>query len=218
MLEPPTHTGVDDVHAHPRHVGHRWLDLMLALTAIFISGVSLYVAVEHGRIERQLVQENAQLVQANSWPFLQIDGNYSDRTPTRISLVNAGIGPAKLERLRVFYRGEPVGDIRALLQQCCGLPADAAARKAVAPNGLMIADPSKSVLRPGQERPLIVIDADPDRHALADAFLKASRAISYQACYCSVFDVCWMSNLSGLQPHEVASCPTDGQDFNQDAD
>lgn len=118
----------------------------------------------------------------------------------------------------MFYRGQPVGDIHALLEQCCGLPADAAGRRAMAPTGFLVANPAGSVLRPGEERPLIVIDADPDRHALADAFLKAPRVISYQACYCSVFDVCWMSNLSGLQPHDVANCPMDGRDFNQDTE
>lgn len=218
MFEPPTHTGVDDVHAHPRHVGHRSLDLILALTAIFISGVSLYVAMEHGRIEQQLVRENAQLVQANSWPFLQLDAEYSDQEPTRIALVNAGIGPAKLERFTVSYQGRPVSDIQTLLTQCCGLPADRAARKTMLPNGLMVASPSRSVIRPGEQRPLIVIEAGPDRRVLADAFLKASRSITYEACYCSVFDVCWMSSLTGLRPREIAACPQEGRDFNQDSE
>lgn len=207
MFEPPTHTGVDEVHAHPRHSGHRWLDLILALTAVFISGVSLTVAIEHGRIERQLVQ-------ANSWPFLQIEGNYSTRSATQITLVDAGIGPAKLESLAVLYKGAPVDDLFVLLERCCDLPKPPAERHAVLPDGLSINDAVGEVLRPGQVRSVMSIPGSPDNHALSERFLAASTDITYRACYCSVFDQCWMSNLSGLHPRSVAACPAEPHDFN----
>ncbi|MBE7209687.1 MAG: hypothetical protein INR65_01590 [Gluconacetobacter diazotrophicus] len=220
-LEPPVHTGVDDVHAHPRHVGHRWFDLIIALTAIFISGVSLYVAVEHGRIEQQLVQENAKLVEgnarlveANSWPFLQLDSHYSDNRRSTISVVNAGIGPAKLETLQVFYGGRPEPDVYALLRDCCGLPADPAARTGLAPNGIQVSTVADSVLRPGETDVFIAVDATPEQHVLGVAFGKAAPAITFRACYCSVFDNCWISDLRGLKPEPVASCPAGAPNFN----
>ncbi len=207
MSEPPIQTGVDHVHAHPRPVGHRSIDLILALSAVFISAVSLYVAVEHGRIERQLVQ-------ANSWPFVQIDGQYSTHRDTRIALVNAGIGPAKLETFQVFYRGKPVPDLYTLLHLCCGLASTPDGRRAQFPAGLSISDPANQVLRPGQDSAVIQIPASPEQHDVSELFLTASDSIAFRACYCSVFDQCWISNLASLRPREVRRCPSDIQNFN----
>lgn len=215
MLEPPIHTSVDHVHAHPRHVGHRWIDLILALTAVFISGVSLYVAVEHGRIEQQLVHANAQLVQANSWPFLQIDGQYSRQSTTRISLVNAGIGPAKLETFEVLYQGQPIGDFYTLMQRCCGLATTPDGRRVQFPAGLSLAYRAKQVIRPGESQLVMEVPASPDQHDVSERFLKESKSITYRACYCSVFNQCWISNLAGLQPAPAATCPTGTSSFNE---
>ncbi len=209
MSEPPIQTGVDHVHAHPRPVGHRWIDLILALSAVFISAVSLTVAVEHGRIERQLVQ-------ANSWPFLQIDSNYSTHAQTRILLVNAGIGPAKLETFQVLYQGRPVPDLYTLLRLCCGLAATPEDRKAQFPNGLSISEEGNQVFRPGEDRSVMVVPASPERHDVSERFLKASDAITFKACYCSVFDQCWISDLASLRPREVRACPFNVQNFNHD--
>ncbi|MCQ8276877.1 hypothetical protein NFI95_00235 [Acetobacteraceae bacterium KSS8] len=220
----PTQTGVDDVHAHPRHVGHRRLDLILALTAVFISAVSLYVAIEHGETERALVEANAQLVEANSWPFLQVEGSYSDKRETTIRVVNAGIGPAKLQSLEVLLDGKPVTDIAALLHACCGVSSDKAERHRQMPDGLAIYTLDHEVMRPGQSSVLINL---PPPHADdgADAtppvgarFRAAANRISYRACYCSVFDTCWMSDLASLQPKPVAQCRTDIRSFNDDAE
>lgn len=139
MLEPPVQTVVDDVHAHPRHVGHRGIDLMLALTALFISGISLYVAVDHGHTEQKLVAENAQLVQAACWPFLQLDQHYRRRGTSRIAVINAGGGLAKLQSLEVLYHGTMVPSLSALLTLCCGYASTPAARALQFPGGLSMA-------------------------------------------------------------------------------
>ena len=217
MSEPPIHTGVDHVHAHPRHVGYRPLDLILALLAVFISAVSLYVAIDHGRTEQKLVQANAQLVQANSWPFLQVDDQFSTSSPTQIALVNAGIGPAKLESLQVLFHGQPVEDFYTLLKLCCGLSSNANDRKAQMPGGFAIYDAENQVLRPGERRLLMVVPATPTQHEISDRFLKASTDIQYRACYCSVFDQCWTSDLMTLKPQTAAACPVGMPGFNQNA-
>ena len=209
MSEPPIETGVDHVHARPRPVGHRWIDLILALSAVFISAVSLTVAIEHGRIERQLVQ-------ANSWPFLQVDKEYSTHTATRILLVNAGIGPAKLDTLQVLYQGRPVSDLYTLLRLCCGLAATPEGRQAQVPSGLSIFEQDNQVFRPGENRSLMVVPASPERHDLAELFLKASDAVTFEACYCSVFDQCWISDLVSLHPREVRACPSNVRNFNHE--
>src|SRR4051812_27806085 len=41
-------------HSHGHHTGVRWLDLILAGSAIFISVVSLVISIHHGRTMEQL--------------------------------------------------------------------------------------------------------------------------------------------------------------------
>src|SRR4051812_31961149 len=99
LSEPPVETGADDIQARPRRTGVGWFDLVLALSAIFISAVSLAVAIEHGRTERDLVA-------ASSWPFLRalISNSYGDGEArfAAIGVSNGGVGPAKLESYEVF--------------------------------------------------------------------------------------------------------------------
>ena len=57
---------------HVAHItGSRWLDLTLALSAMFVSIVSLAVAVHHGNAMDRLVA-------ANSWPFLMYSTDNMD--------------------------------------------------------------------------------------------------------------------------------------------
>ena len=62
MSEAPVETSVDEVQPRPRRTAFRQFDVITWIAAIFISAVSLYVAIEHGRTERQVVA-------ANVWPF-----------------------------------------------------------------------------------------------------------------------------------------------------
>ena len=49
-----------EVHAHPHHqTGNRWLDMLLAGSALLVSCVSLFVAVEHGHTMQKLVEANS---------------------------------------------------------------------------------------------------------------------------------------------------------------
>src|SRR5258708_31896769 len=111
MSEPPVRLGPDGPDAHPRKTGQNRLDLALALSAIFISGVSLYVAIEHGKTERDLVA-------ANSWPFVRetLSHVYRPNPSLAFGLSNRGVGPAKVKTFEVFYRGAPVTSGVGLLQ------------------------------------------------------------------------------------------------------
>ncbi len=64
MSKAPIQVTPDEVHVHPHKTGHGLFDIAITLAAIFISGLSLFVAIEHGKTERDLVA-------ANSWPFLR---------------------------------------------------------------------------------------------------------------------------------------------------
>lgn len=203
MTHPPIETGADDIAAHPRHTGHRWFDLTMALSAIFISAISLFVAIEHGRIERNLVA-------ANSWPFLrEIRSNqYDDGKAIAIGLSNGGVGPAKVVSLQVFYKGQPVASAVDLLRRCCGLSADASVLKRQIPTGAVsLSTVDETVLRAGENDPVVELQRAVADHAVAAAFSEALADVTFKACYCSILDECWTSNLQDIHVVTAKSCP-----------
>jgi hypothetical protein len=100
MVEPP-----EAPHSHPSHTGHRWLDIVLGLSAMFVSVVSLVVAVEHGRTMERMADANTRMVDANSWPFVEFDSHNVDaqgNADVRLVLTNDGIGPARIETFELW--------------------------------------------------------------------------------------------------------------------
>jgi len=117
---------------HQTHTGHRWLDMTLGLSAMFVSVISLVVAIEHGRtMERmaeaneRMVQANGRMVQASSWPFIQFETHNVDEhgnADVRLVLVNEGIGPARIETFELWWNGQPMSSMKALFEACCAKP------------------------------------------------------------------------------------------------
>jgi len=199
--EPPVEAGPDDIQARPRHTGHRWFDLVLALSAIFISAVSLAVAIEHGRTERDLVA-------ASSWPFLRaVLSNGGGGAPGEDSVVigvsNGGVGPAKLESFEVFYRGAAASSGNDLLRRCCGLgPSDSdVSRQLAHARHFEITD--HTVLRPGEARGAFGVRRGSD---VGERFAASLTELRFRACYCSILDQCWVSNLRDTHTEPVKAC------------
>lgn len=198
----PVATHVDEVHLHPKHTGHRWFDITLALAAIFISLVSLYVAIEHGRTERDLVS-------ANSWPFLQPfeTTNLTGRDDVALGVANAGTGPAKIYSVQIALDGKPVSSPAELLERCCGAPAEKAAWHQAFPEGsLRMGAADLSVLRPGEQTEILVARRNRHNDQIVTRFGAALPRLSFDACFCSVLDECWTSGLRALRADRVQSC------------
>jgi hypothetical protein len=66
-----------EVEHHQHHrTGHRWLDITLAVSAVFISLMSLFLAIQHGRVMERMVE-------ASTWAFVVPDFSDSDRNSSR---------------------------------------------------------------------------------------------------------------------------------------
>ncbi len=212
MSNVPVEAGIDDVHAHPRHTGHRRFDLVMAICAIFISAVSLVVAIEHGRTERDLVA-------ANSWPFLREDVTNGAGSGKDIAfgVSNGGVGPAKIKSFEISLDGRPVASPADLLAACCGLPRDAEGIKRMLPHGAAnMSMVDGTVLRPGEVNDVLTIaqaKADPGLFARLDASLLR---LTFKVCYCSVLDQCWTGTLVGTDATPIRVCPPPAHpyDFN----
>lgn len=221
---------------HFHRSGPRARDLVLPICALFVSVVSLTVAVMHGRAMEKMADANARLVQANSWPFLQyVTANHDDQGELVITLGvhNAGVGPAKIESFEVLWNGQPVRNNVELLQRCCGLDptklktkksvdvngasasavaaARAASRSSIA-NDFMVAS-EKEVMEAHQQSNFLVLPLTPKTAAVWDKLNNARLQVQTRACYCSVFDECWVSDLRTLDAEDVKSCPTPAVPF-----
>jgi hypothetical protein len=208
-------TPESEVAPEVRKTGRGWIDLSAALCALIISVTSLWVGVRHGHTMERMADANARLVSANSYPLLThfqssaADLHSPDYTGgTRVAslnVVNGGVGPAKIETLEVFWNDRPVRTARELLLACCATPEDASlfSRR----GWLATSDLQGTMLRAGEMSRLLVISRDGESAALAARFDDAYPKLRMRACYCSVFDECWLSNLDTLHPQSTASCP-----------
>ena len=209
MSEPPVHTGVDDVHAHAHKTGHRWVDMAIAVSAITISVISLFVAVAHGRTEEKLVA-------ANSWPFLVYkssqNGLVRGGRVVALTLENSGVGPARLQSLKVMLDGRPMRTFGELMGRCCGMPAVTGLQQVAL--GLQTRNDVVGVLPAREDVTFVAWRAGGPQPAIWDRLDAARRRLAFRACYCSVLDDCWTSDLTPTsKPRPVAQCQASPDDY-----
>ena len=172
---------------------------VLSLVGVFIAVIALYAALKESAAVRQQTA-------ASVWPFVQMlieDYDTGDTAGFSMSFVNAGVGPAKLDAVRVEIGGQPM---RNWAQAVAALGGDPAASN-VSRNFL-----SGRVLRP-DEKVAMLHTTDPDlARRFQAAIADPQNNVSY--CYCSIFDECWLADSRrDLQnPESVAACPEFGDE------
>ena len=173
--------------------------------ALLTSLVSIFLGLQNGDAMNRLVE-------ANSWPHLSINStNYSEgMRKINIRVANQGVGPAILHDFVVYHDGEPVRNAIQLIQACCvgERPAFETAEEfndVVKDIGTFT--PAGRVIRPGEEVPVIRLGRVEGNEDVWDALnIARFRGMSFRACFCSVFDECWASDLVSLDKTPVASC------------
>ena len=195
-----------EAHAghHPHKTHHQWVDMVVAFSALFISLVSLGVAILHGRTMENMAKANARLVSANSWPFLSYSAGWETLDGglfAHMRVVNQGVGPAKIESVELVWKGTAYRTDQEFLKACCGF--DPAAK--LSGSDLL----SSEVVRAGERVPFLEFKQS-DNPAVFSALQKAalSHDLQLRVCYCSIFDECWQSDLTtlSLKPTPVQAC------------
>ena len=203
MSEAPVETGVGDITPAPRRTGRVHFDAIVSIAAIFIAAVSLYVAVQHGKTERDLVA-------ANVWPFPRaiLSNGYDSKGSTAIGVSNGGVGPAKIRSFEMFYRGQSISSGLDLLRKCCGLAPSADAAKAAFPNGTSNSVVDETVLRPGEDNPVLRVPPSTTVPPITKKLAQVSvlTQVTFRVCYCSVLDQCWVSDLRSTRTEPVREC------------
>ena len=195
----------DHEHAHAHGTGVKWLDIVVGVSAIFISVVSLVVSIEHGRTMDRMVQQNERMVAANTLPFLTLGGNQFDPDTRmrreRLVLRNGGVGPAVIDWFEIRYKGQAYATLGGLLQACCA--------QGLSPRqmseGVYYANVSGGVLPAREEIAPIDIQSKADPR-LMDALERARGDLDIRACYCSVLEECWLTDFNPGRPKPVRSC------------
>jgi len=212
-MTPESHT-----HAEVHRTGHRWLDMIVAGCALLVSVTSLVVAVLHGRIMERMADANARLVSANSWPLLQrywSDNGTDGKPATALVVSNGGVGPAKIEAFELFWKGRPMHNPYELIEACClDAPDSTSSGAQRGPGGaltpaeaaLNVNSIQGMILRAGTTLSAYELPRTPVTEAVATRLRATKPDLSLRACYCSVFDECWVSDLRTLQPARVARC------------
>jgi hypothetical protein len=183
---------------HHHHTGHRWLDVTLAVSAIMISMISLFLAIQHGRAMERMVE-------ATTWPYVMVDSSTAnlDGTPhITLRISNKGVGPARIASVEVFFQDAALTDPEMLLRTVLQSP-DPTRRWP-----LLQSDVIDSVLSAKEAVNLVDLDA---RNFTSEEYARIGGALekmTFRTCYCSVFDECWMLDTrKAARAAAVKACP-----------
>ena len=185
----------------PPKFGRRLVDHAIALSALFISLCSLGLAMHHAHSMRQLVE-------ANSRPFLQFitsngeardEGNYAPVLTVTVS--NPGAGAARLEDFAILVDGVRVTS----WQQAFARLNPHAAPGAL--GDITYANIAPSYLKAGADELVLRWPRTEANAALWDDLVGQGRQrVEFAACYCSIFDECWLERSRVFRPTPVKSC------------
>jgi hypothetical protein len=189
----------------------RWFHVAVAASMV-ISAVSALIATIHtGNTMSALVEQNSKLVRANSTPLLQFNHRNAkaDGTPyLAFNVSNVGNGLAQVSWFEFQVDGKPVADLHAALLALVGDPL-AGAYFLTGPVATQVLAPGSEALILGWNRPAAGQAAE---LAAWNALNKARfDRIKVSACFCSIFQECWESNLQGQVPRPVAACSPQGK-------
>jgi hypothetical protein len=188
--------------------GHRWVDLSVAGCALLVSFCSLGLAVHHGKTMERLVT-------ANSMPFLQItssSGEYASDGSVRqvmsFDLRNSGVGPARVEWLTRTLDDKPIEDWDAMMK---ALHAEAVSSGGV-DSAIAVGRKSTSdvptFLSGGGSLQSMRWQRTDENAPFWDSVnkVRSGSRLRLQACYCSIFDECWIADSQIFEPKQVDRC------------
>lgn len=201
-------------HHHAHKTGIRWLDLGLGLAAGIVSLVSLWLGLHSAHSMEKLVASNSypyvELMRSTSTEHKEGEVNAFGRR-VRYMLENNGVGPARIEWVQFNFKGQPVANLTELLDKCCSAkPSDA--RGVDSRGGI-----AGSLIRPGAMVQMFDWPETSEPNPTLVALHKQMDDITWSACYCSVFDDCYVTNSDDdSKPRSVEQCTPPAKTFRPD--
>lgn len=178
-------------------------NLLVSIPTFALSLVLAYATYVQADATRKMQQSGA-------WPYISYGtSDVTDEGVDEISFVlgNDGVGPARLKQLEFIYDGKPMETPRKFLQACCG-----DTRQSPTP---FMSSNFETVLRPGENIAFIRLTKQPDNTAVWDRLEVERWKVAIRACYCSVFDDCWVLDSRKADPDPVKNCPAGWSRFEE---
>jgi len=194
--------------------GPRWFQIAVALSMVLSASAALVSAFRTSATMSALVEQNARLVRAGSTPILQwqvSNSNTNGESELVYAVENAGTGPARVVWMEMSYKGEKLKSMRDLILQA-QKELGVESLKGI---GTTTGSIAGSVLVAGRVLTAFRWAQPPQTNATAFRLWKAVEGMpqhtELQACYCSVFDDCWLTKFDGQVPQPVAMCQAEGR-------
>lgn len=160
---------------------------IVALTAIVISICALVVSFYEVRIMR--TQQKASV-----WPYVIMEDQYSGKG-FAVEASNKGLGPSKIESVRVWVKGKQVNELDDIFVELVGPD------HGITYNDFTVNNINKSVLEPGYSKPLFRLNwTDATREIQKNLYL-----INIEVIYSSILGDCW--KLSLRENNKPCDCP-----------
>lgn len=167
---------------------------ILAVAGVFTGAVALYAALnESAAVRRQS--------EAAVWPIIQLhtsDFMNEEEAGFKVSLRNTGVGPGRMESMRVRIDGAAARNWGHATELAVG---DSAIRMSKSSVG-------GRVIAAGETVDLFAVSGHGIVAAMTERAATGAAQIDY--CYCSIFDACWLFESVTAETTRVKSCPDFG--------
>ncbi|MDL5031610.1 hypothetical protein QRD43_06780 [Pelomonas sp. APW6] len=195
----------------------RWFHVAVAMSMVLSAGAALVSALKTSATMQALVDQNARLVRAGSTPILQFyTGNVSPegKARLRIWVENVGTGPARIVSLKLRLKDQVLDDVRELPALAAQAPGEAVLAGQGFP--FIRSTIEGHVLAAGHQRSMFEATREHMREGenlqLYGRLDERLHQVQAEACYCSVFDECWVTDFGPQLPKAVARCDVPKRD------
>ncbi len=127
-----------------------------------------------------------------------------------LSLANNGLGPAILGPLEIRYEGKIIDSPADLLEQCCGLKPNSGL-------AFMTSPASNVAVRPGESVQFFRLKRTAQSSSTWDKLNEERWKLRVRACYCSIYNDCWIIEGAQTIPTPAAQCPSTWRAFSDGA-
>jgi hypothetical protein len=198
-----------EIKAETHKSGHRLIDMIIAGSALFVSLCSLGLAIHSGRAMDRLVEANSRPVVVINHGDVDPDSPHNAPQPLlHYEIENVGAGSARIEWARLDVEGHPVGSWGEALK-LVGDHAVARGALAATDNAALSfqnSDTAPAYLRPGDRRFVMTWARTVENTAHWNAIVGLRGSLHLKACYCSIFEQCWITDSKVAFPVSVPSC------------
>lgn len=162
---------------------------LISYVAVGLSVFALIISIVEVTFTRDELRSQA-------WPYIEIENAYSSDGFT-MTVSNKGVGPAKVRSLALILDNMPIQNFDEAILKTVGK------ENAFSFDVYKTSNPAPGVMSSNESVTLFEVPWEPRTELLLENW---RGRFNVQVCYCSIFEECWLSDTSEVEPKEVSSC------------